>query len=784
MSSPILYQALRTSAGIAGILRPTTGGLLRAACGIAAAFLLLPMPVQASDGEVDLRGTVVDGAREGRSVAAARVALVATSGPDGSPVSGAVRSTLTNRDGAFSFHELAPGTYRVSVEAVGFEPTTRIVDVPADAPLLFELVPSPLRLDEVVTTASPLATGVAYQAAQALDREALARRMDSSMGAILDGESGVAMRSFGVAPARPVIRGFDGDRVLVLQDGQRMGDLSETAADHAIALDPVNVSRAEVVRGPASLLYGSSALGGVVNLMTDDIPREWSRGLSGGVLTHGATMNRSASGMARALWGGSDWAAGGRLSVRNAGDVRTPESRLPGTHLRSLDGQMGAGFDGSHAGGRFEGGVSLSFEDRTYGVPEAIDDPAEEVEIDMARQSLSSRIGWESGDGRWIRDVELRVRANRMDQQEWEREFGALGALMEEDLELSFLQYSASGSAMFRHGGLGPLSEGAVGVELRGRSLDVGGEAAFTPGTRDRVLGLFTFQERPVGETTRIQFGARLDRQASRTLENDFFPDLDRRRSSTAVSGAVGLRREFDGGWEVGVQIARAHRFPGLEELHARGPHLGAGAFEVGNPELGDEIGIGADLFLKRRLGRGVLEISAFSTRVDDFIAFQPTGGIDEPSGLPVFEYQPVDATLSGFEVAGSAQVTTAMEVHFGVDYVRGGERSAEATPLPTMPPLRGRIGLAWEPGLWNVAVTGRQVATQSRVAQEEEPTPGYALLDFRIGRELDHSGRHSVILRVDNATDQLHRDHLSRVEERGFPMPGRNVNLIYRWSF
>lgn len=670
------------------------------------------------------------------------------------------------------------------MEAVGFETTTRIVDVPADAPLLFELVPSPLRLDEVVTTASPLATGVAYQAAQALDREALARRMDSSMGAILDGESGVAMRSFGVAPARPVIRGFDGDRVLILQDGQRMGDLSETAADHAIALDPVNVSRAEVVRGPASLLYGSSALGGVVNLMTDDIPREWSRGLSGGVLTHGATMNRSASGMARALWGGSDWAAGGRLSARNAGDVRTPESRLPGTHLRSLDGQMGAGFDGSHAGGRLEGGVSFSFEDRTYGVPEAIDDPAEEVEIDMARQSLSSRIGWDSGDGRWIRDVELRVRANRMDQQEWEREFGALGARMEEDPELSFLQYSASGSAMLRHGGLGPLSEGAVGVELRRRSLDVGGEAAFTPGTRDRVLGLFTFQERPVGETTRIQVGARLEGQASRTLENDFFPDLDGRRSSTAVSGAVGLRHEFDGGWEVGMQIARAHRFPGLEELHARGPHLGAGAFEVGNPELGDEVGIGADLFLKRRLGRGVLEISAFSTRVDDFIAFQPTGGIDEPSGLPVFEYQPVDATLSGFEVAGSAQVTTAMEVHFGVDYVRGAERSAEATPLPTMPPLRGRIGLAWEPGLWNVAVTGRQVATQSRVAREEEPTPGYALLDFRIGRDLDHSGRHSVILRVDNATDQLHRDHLSRVEERGFPMPGRNVNLIYRWSF
>lgn len=110
MSPPILYQGLRTSAGIAGILRPTTGGLLRAACGIAAAFLLLPMPVQASDGEVELRGTVVDGAREGRSVAAARVALVAISGPDESPVSGAVRSTLTNRDGDFSFHELAPGT--------------------------------------------------------------------------------------------------------------------------------------------------------------------------------------------------------------------------------------------------------------------------------------------------------------------------------------------------------------------------------------------------------------------------------------------------------------------------------------------------------------------------------------------------------------------------------------------------------------------------------------------------------------------------------------------------
>jgi iron complex outermembrane recepter protein len=727
-----------------------------------------------------IEGRILDASREDRPVGGATVTLQRRDAEDFQRVSG----TVSDREGWFHFEGVDEGPHVLVIEAPGFGRRQVEIQVPRSEALRVELRPDPLWLEGVVTSASPLGSGVTYQAAQSLDRTDLVRRMDSSMGAILDGESGVAMRSFGVATARPVIRGFDGDRVLVLEDGQRMGDLSETAADHAIALDPAHVRRAEIVRGPASLLYGSSALGGVVNLLTDDIPTDWSRGLSGSVLSHGATVNRSATGAVRGLWGHDRWAVGSRVSARNAGDVRTPEARLPGTHIRSVDGQVGSAFDGSMDGRVLRGGFSLSFEDRSYGVPEGIDDPDEEVEIEMARQSISGRVEWEPSRPGRIEGMEARIRGTTLDQREWERALDPLGAVVDEDLELEYLQRSLGATGLLRHGPVGPLETGAVGLELRGRSLDVGGDEAFTPGVVDRTVAFYTFQERPLTARSRLQFGARLEGRTSRTRPNDDFPGLRESRSSRAISWAAGLHQRFDGGWEGSVQFARAHRFPMLEELFAHGPHLGAGAYEVGDSELEDEIGHGVDLLVRRSLGWGVVEASAFGTLVDGFIAFQPTGRADPASGLPIFEYRATNAALVGLELSGAVRPFDDLELRAGVDYVRGEARNDMGTPLPTMPPLRGRFETTWEPDLWHFAATIRAVATQGRVAPQEDPTSGYTLLDLRIGRDLDASGRHLVTLRIDNATDRLHRDHLSRVEERGLPMPGRNVNLVYRWTF
>jgi iron complex outermembrane recepter protein len=728
--------------------------------------------------DAPLRGVVVRADSPDRPVAGARVHLV----PAGTDA--VLRETRTDAQGRFDLGPRPAGDLLIRVEALGFAGAE--VPAPTDGTglLRIPLGLRPLLVDGIVATANPLGSSATYQPQQALGPDELARRLDASIGTMLDGEAGVAMRSMGSAPTRPVIRGFDGDRLLVLENGERMGDLSETAADHAVSVDPLALRRVEIVRGPASLLYGSSALGGVVNLLTGDLPDRWRPGLSGTVHSQGATMNRSAAGGGQLLYGGDGWATTGRLSARNAGDVRTPESRLRGTDLRSRDAQVG----GVLERGGLRGGVSLSHLDRSYGIPEAPDDPLDDVRIRMDRTALQARLSWDAEDGDvLVRGVELRFQGARFFQQELDRELGPGGRLEEEGVELQFDQRALSTTVTIRHGRWAILDGGAMGFAARHRELEVEGDDAFTPGVREHAVALFAFQEIPLGRRVRLQLGGRGEVQRSRALPNEAFPGLHASRSASSRSGSIGLHWRPAPAWEAGIQYARAHSTPTVEELYADGPHLGAGVYEIGRADLADEIGHGADLFLRREWARGGLEATLFTNRIEGFVAFEPSGEVDGPSGLPVFRYRSTDARFRGGEVTAELRpggFAQGVSLGLGIDWVRAERTDALRTPLPSIPPLRGRIQARFDRGRGWIGTTLRAVAAQNRVAPAEDPTGGYLLLDGSAGVTLDPAGRHALILRVDNATNRLYRDHLSRVEERGFPMPARNLSLVYRWSF
>jgi len=691
------------------------------------------------------------------------------------------RTTVSGADGRFAFPDVPAGSWVLEVVGLGVATTRMEFEHGEGATHLEVRVPFEiLQLAGVVGTGHPLGRATRYQPARALGREELTERPGLSVGSMLDGEPGVAMRSLGPAPARPVIRGFDGDRILVLENGERMGDLAESAADHAVALDPLAIRRIEVVRGPASLLYGSSALGGVVNLLTSDLPANWDPGWTGEAQVQGATMNRMAAAAASGVFGGEGWAATGRLSARETGDVRTPQSILPGTDLQSMDGQVGIVVRGEEAGL----GLSASFTDRGYGIPDALEDPGEDVRLTMARQALQARFDWAPTGNGFLRSLELRGNVARYAQQELERTLGPGGRVEAEEVELEFDQVAGSVSITLGHRPMGFLDEGAVGVAMRGRTLEVGGGDAFTPGVEERSLALFVFQEAPLVPGVRLQFGLRGEAHESRTLPNAQFPDAAARRRGPAISGSLGLNWSSGPEWEAGAQVARAHRHPSVEELHADGPHLGAGAYEIGDPGLEDEIGVGADLFLRRGWTRGAVEAALFVNRIRGFVAVQPQGEIDPGSGLPVFRYEGTGARLFGGELTGEWRPTPAVHLAAGLDMVRGDRRGDGGGPLPTMPPFRGRLQARYDPGSWWMGSTLRAVAAQSRVAPEEEPTGGYALVDAHAGLRLDRSGRRLVVFRVDNLTNRLYRDHLSRIEERGVPMPGRNLSVAIRVGF
>ena len=688
------------------------------------------------------------------------------------------RGAASDRNGYFKIDRLPEGTYTLRVRFVGYSTITETVSVPfAGEYLQIVMQESTLEIDEIIVTASPLGSQVGYQPAQSLSGESLQRRAASSIGEMLDGTPGLAMRSFGSASARPVIRGLDGDRVLVLENGERMGDLAETAADHAIAMDPLAADKIEVVRGPASLLYGSSALGGVVNIFSEDIPRYWSHGASGTLALQGASMNNAAAGFGRIMYGSSHWVTTGRVSYRSTGDIRTPEGVLPGTFMRNLTGGAGIGYNND----KTSGGFTVNFLDKTYGLPEAIDDPDEDVEIRMDRIALQGRLHRDLSG--FFKDIEFRLSGAQYSHREIEIEREDDGTV-DEEIELEFTQSTISSTITARHGKAGLLSEGAIGVNFLYRSLDVGGEEALTPDARSTVFAMFVYEEIPVLNNLRLQFGGRLEGHSISSIANEQFPAADMNRTSTTFSGSAGLNYRPLQSLEIGFQFARAHRTPTVEELFSDAPHLGTGKYEIGDPALKNEIGHGLDLFAKVSARSLQIEAAGFINSIDNFIFLRPTGEIHTPSGLPVYIYESDNALLTGAELYMQTLLSDRIHFETQLSYVRGSRRDAESTPLPFMPPLRGNAVLTYDPGSWWIGSKIQWADRQNRVIEEESTTDGYMLFGIEGGYRLHASGRHIVSFRINNLFDTTYRDHLSRVGDRDNPMPGRDASITYRWYF
>ena len=693
-------------------------------------------------------------------------------------VEGTRIGTITDASGHYLLTNLPEGEHRLVVQGMGY--ATASVEFVAEADKTIEvdveIMPTALDLDEVVFTSSPTRSGFRYQPNQAYIGEALQRRSEASFGEMLNSEPGVAMRSFGSAPSRPVIRGLDGDRILVLQNGERMGDISETSADHSISMDPLAASRVEVVRGPASLLYGSSALGGVINLMTTDIPEDWDEGSTGVLSAQGATVNEMGAGFGRFTYGSGNMATTARLSYRQSGNINTPEGTIYSTSMQNFDAAIGTGFQRDNR----SGGVSASFVNQTFEVPESMD-ADERVEIRMQRQGLQGKLFTQHD--RLFDRTEVRFHATRLSQQEIELDLEEDGT-WDEDLELEYDKYSFSSTITMQHKPVGVVDRGAIGFNLFGHHMDVGGDEAYTPGEQRLSLAAFTFQELPLTNRTRLQAGLRLDFQHTAAVSNDLFPDISQSRNALNYSGSIGINYRPAEGWEIGGQLARSHRNPTVEELYADGPHLGAGVFEIGDPDLKDEIGHGADLFLNYRNETIRFELAGYINDFRNFIIFQPTGQVDDNSGYPVFAYEGDEATLVGGEASIDIMATDNLTINLGADYVNGRRTGDESENLPFIPPFRLMAGLEQDFGSFWISGRMQRVSRQDRVAPQEEMTEGYTLFGAQMGYRLDQRGRHVIILRGENLTDKAYRDHLSRIEDRNITMPGRNINLAYRWYF
>jgi iron complex outermembrane receptor protein len=281
-------------------------------------------------------------------------------------IEGTALETQSAPDGSYRIPEVPAGAHHLLVIARGFVPARSELRV-GQAPVTLDVAVDPeLHYSEVVSV-SPDARNQfdAYQPTTVLAGQDLAKQLEATLGATLATAPGVAERSFGPGPARPIIRGLDGDRVLILEDGQRVGDISSQSGDHGVIVNPFSSSRIEVVRGPATLLYGSSAIGGLVNVISDAIPTRPVTGTHGGATVDFGTAATDGGGAADVLVGNNRWAFRASGSGRRSGDVDTPEGVIDNTQSRSGFASVGLAYTGEKG---YVGG-SYGYDDVKYGIP-------------------------------------------------------------------------------------------------------------------------------------------------------------------------------------------------------------------------------------------------------------------------------------------------------------------------------------------------------------------------------------------------------------------------------
>lgn len=620
--------------------------------------------------------------------------------------------------------------------------------------------------------------------AQVIEGDELLLRRAATLGETLDGLPGVRASSFGAGASRPVIRGLDGARVKVLADGVDVLDASTMSPDHAVGIEPLLAERIEVLKGPAALLYGGGAIGGVVNVIDQRVPTHVpEKGYEGEL----ELRTDSASDLGEGVFGLT--AGSGPLAFRVEGVKRQAEPyEIPGSPSHqegSFNDNESYNLGVSWVGERGYLGMAFGEQNRNYGLlvhehadchthgshwhcgghgGHAHDDEEEGTPyIDMHQKRWDLR--GELSDP--LPGFELaRLRIGHSDYQHREMEGGAVATRFE--------NRASEGRLELTHRPLGGW-RGVVGVQSLERDFSASGEEAYVPDTLTRNHGLFVLEELRVGDL-RYELGLRREWQSVSAAGQ-----RDARHDGSSLS--AGLSWSLHPDYTLGLSFSRAQRLPSAEELFARGPHAASRTVEIGNPRLDAETSHNLELSLSGQTGVLDFELSLFRNQVNDFIYAADTGE-DIGGGYRLIEYRQEDALLYGLEAEVRAQLAEATRLTLFGDRVRGKLRDGGGD-LPRIP--AGRLGLRLDQVLHPQLDGYLQVSRtfhQHEVATYETRTAGYTLL----GAGLVHHGAlggsdYSVYLKADNLLDARVREHSSFIKDEVL-QPGRNLTLGMRLAF
>ena len=649
------------------------------------------------------------------------------------------------------------------------------------------------KLETVVVTGNPLGSGEVSTPSSVLTGNGLVLRRASSLGETLDGLPGVSASYFGPNANRPVIRGQDGDRIRVLSNAGASLDASSLSFDHAVPIDPLVVERIEVLRGPAALLYGGSAVGGVVNAIDNRIPKARIDGVSGALETRfgGAVSERAVSALVET--GGNGFALHADAFGRQTDDLRVPafdrpldngsterRTRVANSASRAHGGALG----GSLVWDRGHLGASVDTYRNDYGIV-AEDD----ITIHLRRDKFALAGELRMPDGFLTM---LRGQAASTDYQHQEIEGdGSVGTTFKTrgiDARVEAVHQALAVGA-------GRI-EGTGGMQFESSRFSALGEEAFVPSTRTRQAAAFLLERWTWGERSHISAGVRAEQVRVRSegdalgADPQFGPPRERKYSPRSAS--LGAVLNLSPQWQLSSNWSYTERAPTSYELYADGVHAATSAYERGDPQQEQERGRNLDLALAWKEGANSIKVGFFESRFANYIALTATGEPDfvDDAGdsFPIFAFRGVRARLHGLEVEGTWRAiegARTIDLDAKLDIVRGSNKdSGEA--LPRLAPRRATVGVNLVQGAWTARAEVRHASAQDRVPATDVATSGWTLVNLSASYALNLAERDALLfVKLQNVGNKLAYSASTTGSVRALaPLPGRGLAVGLRLAF
>ncbi len=684
-------------------------------------------------------------------------------------------NTISNDIGFYKFSKLPIGKYRLLFKRFGYLEETKIIEI-IDKDIKqvnVKMSTTGKQSAAIIVSKDKLESKLTEinEHEHRLEGKKLQLELSQTLASTLKNESGISVRSMGPAPARPVIRGLGGNRIQINEDGSPLVDMSASSPDHAVSSDVFSAEEIEIIRGPKVLLNSPTTIGGVINIVRNDIPNKFiskTNGYLGYGYESANTGNAIASGIEIPIDSNLITKAG--ISYKKANDINSPDSTLKNTSLNNLHFNLGT----SYVLPNSINGISFSSMTSDYGIPGGfIGSHPYGVNISQEKNSLVFKSILHP-HGEVIDDINIILSRNYYFHTEYEKlsngqqSIGAQFNIMNYAGNIDFIQHENN---IFKNG--------TIGASFSNRDLRYGG-FVFTPATQSQNFALYSTQETSY-DNLEIQIGARAnyDNISPATIKTSKIGNI-RERTFNQLSLAFSSLLKLSSDLFLGVNLSRTSRPPTAEELFSEGPHLAAYSYELGNPELKSETGFGYEIFSSYNSDLLDLGTSLFYYDMDYFITPRNSGKINVATILPEFITNGIKAFITGIEAKANLKLNNNYSIFTSLSY-NYGQNTSDNMPLPMMPPLKALIDIKYKSDDFIFGLKSEIASKQMRLDQFEQATEGYFIQAFYSQYQTNIFNSVSTFsLSIDNLFNSIYRNHLSRIKSI-FPEPGRSIRFNYK---